>query len=140
MAKRSSGGRGNSSLSNLSVADLQAELSRRGRRVKALERRYFKLHAKLESLRGEIESIGGTVTAGGVVVTGRKRAQNDTNLVEALAKVLKGRTLSVTELTDAVQKAGYKTTSRTFRTIVNQALIKHTDRFKKVSRGMYTAS
>lgn len=60
------------------------------------------------------------------------------NLVEALVKLLKGRTMSVTEMTAAVQKAGYKTTSPNFRTIVNQTLIK-SDRFKKVARGQYTA-
>ena len=38
---------------------------------------------------------------------------------------------------DAVQRNGYRTTSPNFRTIVNQTLIKHTDRFKRVSRGQY---
>ena len=38
---------------------------------------------------------------------------------------------------DAVQRAGYKTSSSTFRTIVNITLIK-SGRFKKVSRGQYT--
>jgi hypothetical protein len=55
-----------------------------------------------------------------------------------LAAVLKGKTMSVTDLAEAVQRAGYQTTSKTFRTIVNQALIKHSDTFKKISRGMYT--
>ncbi len=63
-----------------------------------------------------------------------------------MAATLKGKTLSVTELAEAVQKEHpgklmayncYKTTSPNFRTIVNQALLKD-DRFKRVSRGMYT--
>ena len=61
------------------------------------------------------------------------------NLVDSLAKVLKSKTLSVTEATEAVQKAGYLTTAANFRTIVNQALIRETKVFKKVSRGQYTA-
>ena len=70
--------------------------------------------------------------------TVRKRPKNDTNLVEALAKVLKGKTMGVTEVTAAVQVAGYKTSAANFRTIVNQALIR-SELIKKVSRGQYTA-
>lgn len=69
----------------------------------------------------------------------RKRHRNDTNLVGALQKVLNGKTLGVTEAANAVQKAGYKTTSPNFRTIVNQTLIKHPDAFSKKGRGLYTA-
>lgn len=69
----------------------------------------------------------------------RKRHQNSTNLVGALQKVLNGKTMGVTEAASAVQKAGYKTTSPNFRTIVNQTLIKHPDAFSKKGRGLYTA-
>lgn len=69
----------------------------------------------------------------------RKRHRNDTNLVGALQQVLNGKTLGVTEAANAVQKAGYKTTSPNFRTIVNQTLIKHPDVFSKQGRGLYTA-
>ncbi len=69
----------------------------------------------------------------------RKRHRNDTNLVEALRSVLSGTTMGVSEVAEAVQVAGYKTTSPNFRTIVNQTLIKHTDVFTKKSRGQYTA-
>jgi hypothetical protein len=60
------------------------------------------------------------------------------NLIEALGKVLDGKTMSVTEVSEAVQKAGYKTTSPSFRTIVNQTLI-NSGKFKRVERGKYTA-
>jgi hypothetical protein len=70
---------------------------------------------------------------------GRKRPVNDMNLAESLAKVLKNRTMSVTDVTAEVQKAGYKTSAENFRTIVNQTLIRDA-RFKKVSRGQYTAA
>ena len=43
------------------------------------------------------------------------------------------------DVLEAVQKAGYKTVSKTFRTIVNQALIANGKVFRKVSRGQYTA-
>jgi hypothetical protein len=69
----------------------------------------------------------------------RKRHRNDTNLVGALQQILSGKTLGVTEAANAVQKAGYKTTSPNFRTIVNQTLIKNPDVFTKQGRGLYTA-
>ena len=61
------------------------------------------------------------------------------NLVEALQKTLKGKTMGVTEVTEAVQKNGYKTSAANFRTIVNQTLIKHPKTFKKIARGQYSA-
>ena len=39
---------------------------------------------------------------------------------------------------EAVQKAGYQTTSPNFRTIVNQTLLKK-KHFKRVERGQYTS-
>lgn len=69
----------------------------------------------------------------------RKRHRNETNLVEALQQVLSGKTMGVTEAAQAVQKAGYKTTSPNFRTIVNQTLIKNPEAFTKQGRGLYTA-
>jgi hypothetical protein len=46
--------------------------------------------------------------------------------------------MSVTQATQKVQDAGYKTTAANFRTIVNQTLIRD-NRFKRVSRGQYTS-
>lgn len=70
---------------------------------------------------------------------GRKRPRNEESLEVALAKVLKGKTMGVTEAAEAVQKAGYKTSSPNFRTIVNQALLR-SDLIKKTGRGAYTAA
>lgn len=69
--------------------------------------------------------------------TGR-RPKNKMTLVDAMKKVLAHKTLSVSEVAVAVQKVGYKTTSTTFRTIVNQTLLKNTQVFRKVARGQYT--
>lgn len=70
----------------------------------------------------------------------RRRPRNKLTLVQALQKTLKNKTMSVTEISGAVQRGGYKTTSRTFRTIVNQTLIKNPRVFKKIARGQYTAA
>ena len=69
----------------------------------------------------------------------RSRPRNTGSLVEALKKLLTGKTMTVTEMADAVQKAGYKTSSPNFRTIVNQTLINNKKDFKRVARGQYTA-
>ncbi len=66
----------------------------------------------------------------------RRRPRNELTLVDALIKVLKGKTLGVADIVDAVQKAGYRTTSPNFRTIANQTLINNPS-FKRVSRGKY---
>lgn len=137
MAKRS---RGAGSLAKMSVSQLQAEIARRARSTRSLHRKRSRLLEKVSEIEQQILASGGSLEGGGGARAGRKRAQNSMSLVEALAKTLKSKTLSVTEAAAAVQKAGYVTTADNFRTIVNQALIKHTDKFKKVSRGQYTAA
>ncbi len=69
----------------------------------------------------------------------QQRIQNEQCLAEALVEVLSDEILSVTAAAAAVQAHGYQTTSPNFRTIVNQTLIAHPDRFKRVRRGHYTA-
>ena len=132
-------------LAKLSMGQLQAEMDRRASAVARLETRRAKLLGELADIDYQIGQAGGasggktrvaSVTRRG---TARKRPRNTSNLVDALRKTLKGRTLSVTDVADAVQKGGYKTTSENFRTIVNQTLISNKKVFRKVSRGKYTA-
>lgn len=135
MAKRS--------LSTLSVNELQAELSRRKKRVHTLVRKRNRLVSQLQTIDAQIQAEGGVdmvrMTPGrrGAAGGGGKRPRNSANLADSMAKVLTGKTMGVTELSEAVQKAGYQTTSPNFRTIVNQTLIKD-KRFKRVERGQYT--
>src|SRR4051812_19753241 len=110
MAKRSTG------LASLSFSQLQAEIRRRGRRAGALQRRRDRLAQKLDLLDVQIARMGGVDGAGRRgPVPGRRRASNKQTLVEVLHKVLSGKTMSVTDAAQAVQQAGYKTNSRTFR-------------------------
>ena len=129
-------------MSDMSINDLQREIARRERKLRTLQRRRAKIVEQLEEIDREIIAEGGTVIpSGGVVASptgGRKRHRNDSNLIEALIELLTGTEMSVTEAATAVQEAGYKTTSPNFRTIVNQALLRD-GRFKKISRGRYTA-
>jgi len=154
MAKR----RGRRSrLSVIPVVALQAELARRQGQLGSLIKEHTDLSERLDSVRSEIEALGGLVDGTGRsgrtggrrgARPGRRasrtrtrggRPRNESNLVDSLAKVLKGKEMSVTDVAEAVQKAGYKTTSpRHFRTMVNIALIK-SGKFKRTGRGVYTA-
>jgi hypothetical protein len=145
MARRPRG----SGLTAISMTEIQAELRRRARMADTLRRKRARLMAKLVALDDRIRDLGGVIQRGpgrppgsGRVgaIPGRKRPRNESNLADALAKVLKGKTMGVTEAAEAVQKAGYRTSAANFRTIVNQCLIKNNKTFKKVERGQYTAA
>lgn len=144
-----------SSLSSVSTAALHAELARR---LSSLAEHRNQLVAELEALDQELGSIGGGASGAAPVRrkrgrppgsgrAGRKAAsqpgragrRNKLNLVDSLHALLKNRTLNVTEISDAVQKAGYKTKSPNFRTIVNQTLINNPKRFRRVARGQYSS-
>jgi hypothetical protein len=128
MAKKASGG----GLSGLSVTELQAELSRRQRGASALTRKRDRLLAKLAEVEGQLDQLGGSIAGGG-----RRRPKNEMNLVQALSKALDGKIMGVTEVAEAVQRQGYRTSSPSFRTIVNQTLI-NSGKFKRTGRGLYT--
>ncbi len=121
-------------LSRASITELQGEIRRRERRLASLERKRDRLATQLTEVEGEIRELGGQLAAEG----GGRRPRNTKNLADALADLLSNQTLSVTQAAEDVQKAGYRTTSPNFRTIVNQTLLKD-KRFRRVGRGQYTS-
>jgi hypothetical protein len=152
MARKTKGKQG---LAAITFAALQAELTKRRKLAQNLERLRDRLFARIHKIDARIRTLagggGGRASGGGgrtVVARGRRknsaasrtRASNASGLAPALAKVLKGQTMGVTQVAAAVRKAGYKTNAANFRTIVNACLIKHKGLFKKVSRGQYTAA
>jgi len=147
------------SLRKISTGALQAELQRRSQDLTKLEARRDALLDEVGMIDSEISVISAAIgahsgtsarktRATGITrkkavgrprrAGGGKRPRNEASLEVSLAKVLKGKTMGVTEAANAVKKAGYKTSSPNFRTIVNQALIR-SDLIKKVDRGAYTA-
>ena len=122
-------------LTKVPTDDLAAELKRRTASVRTLERKRDKLAQQLADIEAEIIALGGA--GGSKNMSIRRRPRNEMNLEEALTKLLRNKTLSVTDIAEEVQKAGYRTTSPNFRTIVNQTLI-NSPAFKRVSRGKYT--
>ena len=137
MARR---GKRGSGLSGVDISLLQAELRRRQRSVGGLMRRRERLMERVAALDEQIRALGGATGGSGRGGPRGPRPRNEMTLVDALQRTLKGKTMGVTEVAEAVQKNGYNTSSPNFRTIVNQALIKNRDVFKKVERGQYTAA
>jgi antirestriction protein ArdC len=133
--KKAAGRTSSAALNTVSVEELQAELARRNRKVSSLERKRERLRQQLAEVEAELSAHGALSASGGI----RKRPKNELSLVETLQKVLKGKTMSVTDAAQAARDAGYMTTAANFRTIVNQTLIRENKLFKKVSRGQYTA-
>jgi hypothetical protein len=125
-------------LTGLSLPELQREIRRRERRVSGLITKRDRLIQRVEAIDREIISNGGNVSGRGGRVSLRRRPRNDSNLADALVDILKNTEMSVTDVAQAVQNAGYVTTSPNFRTIVNQTLLKDS-RIKKVRRGIYTS-
>jgi hypothetical protein len=123
-----------SALARIPLADLRAELRTREQVVHDLTTRRQELTVELQTIDRQLALLSGPEPPSGP----RRRPRNGDTLVTALARLLSGRTMSATEAADAVQRAGYQTVSRNFRTQVNIALIK-SGRFRRTARGEYTA-
>lgn len=139
-------------LATIPTSKLRAELDRRSQALGHLQQQRDRLMAAIGEIDRTLADFGAAPTGGAMRRRGpgrppgkaaapgtRRRARNEMNLVEALAQTLKGKTMGVSEVSEEVQKNGYKTTSPNFRTIVNQALISNPKVFKKIARGQYTA-
>jgi hypothetical protein len=135
-------------LTRASMAELQLELKRRHRRATQLERKRSQLLEQLDAVEQELKAIGhhepspstpqtARRSSGKVVTRRAARGGNTKTLLTHLEEVMTGQVLSVSEAADAVIANGYTTTSKTFRTIVNQTLLAN-DAFVKVERGRYT--
>lgn len=141
------------------MGDLMQEMERRRGMVGGLHDRRTALERELETLQAEIaelESLGslnghsirrgpgrpkGSANAhGGRGGAGRGRGGNEKSLAARLEDVLRGRAMNVAQMVEAVKKAGHKSKSKNFKTIVGLALLKHKKLFRRVSRGQYTAA
>ena len=86
-----------------------------------------------------VESRNGVASGAGRGAKGHGRGGNKQSLPTLLHSLLRGKTMSVADMTDAAKRAGHKSKSKNFRTIVSLALLNHKPMFKRVSRGQYTA-
>jgi hypothetical protein len=125
-------------MAGLSVKELRRELSRRQRKMPVLMRRRAKVMAKVAVLDAQIRELGGSVGGPAGTIGSRKHFKNEMGLADTLVAVLKDKTMGIEQAVEAVQKAGYRTTAKSFRVMVNATLLKD-KRIKRVERGKYTA-
>ena len=123
-----------SKLSTMSIADLRREIERRQKPLP-------KLIAQRDALNREIAELQGLGAPGArkaAKKTGkRRRAKNKMGLADALAAFMKGKKqVKIGQAMAGVLSAGYKSTSKAFRAIVNKTLLTG-KRFKSVARGVF---
>lgn len=142
------------SLSVISTAGLVREIDRRR---DALEVQRAEANAMIAAIESELASLGATrngYAAGtrggrsavgkggrkaGVKSSGGGRGARKGSLVSILHGILQGKTMDVAGMMQAAVKAGHKSKSKNFRTIVNLAMLNNRKLFRRVSRGKYTA-
>jgi hypothetical protein len=119
------------SVSGLSLAELEKLMQSRRAEVARLSRIRDRLRKKLEGVEAKLVAVAGESQK-------TTRARNHSSLQEIIHQVLakEGGPLSVGEILERVQVAGYRSKSDNFRGIVNQTLIKD-KRLGKAGRGMY---
>ncbi|MCB9846133.1 MAG: hypothetical protein H6811_09135 [Phycisphaeraceae bacterium] len=143
------------SLSRLSASDLLHELSRRGSEIQQMRQERQQLVDRIAEIDETLGMLGERThaprspgrrpgrpagrRASGRSPAARTRAANSMTLEQAMYKTLKGKTMGVQELAQAVKSGGYKTNAENFRTMVNQTLLR-SEHFKKVARGQYTTA
>lgn len=127
-----------SPLADLSTAQIHAELRAREKKLAKVRRQYNAAVAKVARIEAHMRDLGGDQAA---PRSGRggTRARNKIPLHTALHNLLKGKTMGAAEAADALLESGFRTTARTFRTMVNIALIKNKNLFKRIARGQYTS-
>lgn len=128
-------------LANVPLAELKKEIERRQKLLPkliaqrdALAKQIAELERMETALVGE-PSVRSRATAGHRKL--HRSASNKASLAEVLATFMKGREkVTVGEATEGAMAAGYRTTSRSFRSVVNQMLLK-SPRFRSVGRGEF---
>lgn len=125
--------------SNLNIADLRRILNERTRMLSKLETKRQKAERVLRDIDAEIARVAGDGGMGGRNGNGGSRVRNDRPLPDYIEEVLakSGKPMRVGDIVNAVQAAGYRSNSKTFKNIVNQMLIKERKRFQSIDRGIY---
>lgn len=135
----------NPDLSRVPTVELIRELERRQAMAGEYESRREALEKELAEIEAELSALEARASNGfgrrhvNRSAAARTRSANHQPLNAVLQKLLKGRTMSVTEITEAVRKSGYKSNAANFTSVVNLTLLKRKDLFKRVGRGQYTA-
>ncbi|MFH0907669.1 MAG: hypothetical protein V1929_02770 [bacterium] len=131
--------RKNNDLGSISIPEMYAEIKRRNRQLVKLHKRRKSLVKQLKATEEAISCVGGEERAVSVPAAGGsgRRFKNKLTLADAIFQVLhKDKPTRVADIMGGVQKVGYRSASKTFRTIIFQTLAKD-KRFKQAGRGLY---
>ena len=126
-------------LGSITIHQMFAEIKRRSRKLLKLYKQRKGLVKQLKLTDLAISRLGGADRAAGrrANVSAGRRYKNKLTLAEAINKVLrKDKPTRVADIVSGVQAIGYKSASKTFRTIIFQTLAKD-KRFKQAGRGLY---
>lgn len=98
------------------------------------------LHRRRAELIRQIAELDRQIAESGSAPGARqgRRRRNEQSLAGALAEVLKGKEMDITEAAEAVLAAGHVRNARSVYAAVAQRLT-DTERFRRVRRGVYTA-
>ncbi len=129
-------------LAKMSIADLKQEIELRQKMLPKLIAQRDALNREIAELQGAAPPKASKPTkrraAAARAAKPRRLPKNKVNLADSLAAFMKGKAkVTIGEAMEGVLAAGYKTTSETFRSVVNNMLLAD-KRFKKVSRGEFT--
>jgi hypothetical protein len=122
-------------LNHMTVAQLESVLAKRRSRLAILEKERASLLRLLKGLDERIAAEGGS--SKGSSPSGRFK--NKVSLNDSIITVLKSTSgaMRVTDIVEAVEATGYRSSSDNFRAIVNQQLIKDPRFVKGDVRGTY---
>lgn len=129
-------------LSDVPLVELKREIARRQKLLPKLIAQRDALIAQIAELQRVETALAGEPSVRSRATARpqrpRRAAGNKTSLAEVLATFMKGREkATVGEAVEGALAAGYKTTSKSFRSVVNQMLLK-SPRFKSVGRGEFS--
>ena len=130
------------SLAKMSIANLKQEIELRQKILPKLIAQRDALNREIAELQGATPPKASKPAKRRAAAAGaakpRRLPKNKVNLADSLAAYMKGKAkVTIGEAMEGVLAAGYKTTSETFRSVVNNMLLAD-KRFKKVSRGEFT--
>ncbi|CAG1010365.1 hypothetical protein PHYC_03838 [Phycisphaerales bacterium] len=127
-----------SGLAAVPAADLARELERRRGRAAILRRERAEAISRLAVVDAKIRAMGGDALDG-IIGLPMRPGHNPMGLPTVLATAMRGKRMTPNEAAEAARRAGYRGGGRSYMKMIRNALSRHTDLFKRVERGVYTA-
>ncbi len=121
----------------LTTEALVAEIDRRRTLLRKLQSERKNLLKQLAKVEFKILSSGGELLRGRGLRTKMRRPRNSMKLMDVMVRVMNRESpMNVSQIAEAVNNAGYMSTSASFKTIICQTLARERQ-FKKAGRGLY---